>query len=233
MIKNKTTQIIYQTAYITLGLVGVVASLGFFDMEFRWDFYILFTDLSNYFCIIIMLKELIQTVKRDKDGYVSATPFMKFCGLLGILLTFLVFNLLLAHASGRNPADNYKVASVLLHIMLPLMYTADWILFYEKGKCRLSYPLLSILYPLVYLAYVYIHAAILRFDTSILNYHGTDPLIYPYFFLNPERVGITGVIRWCAALLVLFAVGGFAFVGIDRLIMHIKAKTGVSGREES
>ncbi len=222
MIKNKNAQIIYQTAYITLGLVASVASLGFFEMEFRWDFYIFFTNISNYFCIIIMLVELIQTVKRDKDDYVTTMPFMKFCGMMGILLTLLVFNLLLAHAPGRDPAENYKVGCVLMHIVLPLMYTADWILFYDKGKVRGSYPFLSLLFPLIYQMYIYIHASIHRFDTSVLNYLGTDPLIYPYFFLNPERVGIIGVIKWCAALMVLFAVGGFVFMGIDRLMMCIR-----------
>ncbi len=36
MIRNRTAQIIYQTAYITLGLLGFVASLGFFEMA--WIF---------------------------------------------------------------------------------------------------------------------------------------------------------------------------------------------------
>ncbi len=83
MIRNRTAQIIYQTAYITLGLLGFVASLGFFEMAFRWDFYILFTNLSNYFCIVVMFKELIQTVKKGTNSYVTAVPLMKFCGIKG------------------------------------------------------------------------------------------------------------------------------------------------------
>ena len=31
MIKNRTAQLIYQTVYLTLGLVGLIASLGIFD----------------------------------------------------------------------------------------------------------------------------------------------------------------------------------------------------------
>ena len=57
MIKNKITQIIFQTSFCTLGILGIIASLGFFDYEFRSDFFVHFTNLSNYFCIVIMFSE--------------------------------------------------------------------------------------------------------------------------------------------------------------------------------
>ena len=157
MIKNRNLQLLFQTAYCTLGLVAVAASLGLFEMKFEWDFYIFFTNLSNYFCIGVMFAELRQTLRKTEDSYVTASPLLKFVGMLGILLTFLVFNLLLANAADRDPRDNFKVSSILLHIVLPLMYTADWILFYRKGKVKASYPFLSLIFPLTYLAYIYAH----------------------------------------------------------------------------
>ena len=73
MIKDRTTQLIYQTIYCTLGVVACVASLGIFDNInlIRWDFYVHFTNISNYFCLGIMFAELIQTARKDKDGYVT------------------------------------------------------------------------------------------------------------------------------------------------------------------
>jgi predicted permease len=93
MIKNRTVQLIYQTVYCTLGLVGCVACLGIFDdyKLFRWDFYVYFTNLSNFLCLGVMVVALIQTIKRKEDGFVTALPLLKFIGMLGILLTFLVF----------------------------------------------------------------------------------------------------------------------------------------------
>ena len=66
MIKNRTTQLIFQTVYCTLGLVGCVAALGIFDdiTMIRWDFYVHFTNISNYLCIGVMLAEFIQTAKK-------------------------------------------------------------------------------------------------------------------------------------------------------------------------
>ena len=61
MIKNKTAQLIFQTVYCTLGIVGFVACLGIFDNinMIRWDFYVHFTNLSNFFCIGIMVSALM------------------------------------------------------------------------------------------------------------------------------------------------------------------------------
>ena len=105
MIKNRTVQLIYQTVYCTLGLVGCIACLGIFDdiKMFRWDFYVYFTNLSNFLCLGVMVTALIQTIKRKGDGYVCSTPLLKFIGMLGIVLTFLVFNFMLAGAEGRDP----------------------------------------------------------------------------------------------------------------------------------
>ena len=53
MIKNRTAQLIYQTIYVTLGFVGLVASLGIFDnvSVIRWHFYVHFTNISNFLCV--------------------------------------------------------------------------------------------------------------------------------------------------------------------------------------
>ncbi|MBR5228462.1 MAG: Pr6Pr family membrane protein [Firmicutes bacterium] len=224
MIKSRTTQLIYQTIYCTLGFVGIIASFGIFDdiTMFRWDFYVHFTNLSNYFCIGVMFASLIQTAKKKEDSYVTTAPAIKFIGMLAILLTFLVFNILLAGAEGRDPQLNWRIGSLCAHVVLPIMYVGDWFLFYERGKTKLSYPLLSTLFPLGYVAFIFIQAAILKFDSSILIPGSTTPLIYPYFFVNLETQGVAGVAKWIVILSVAFIVAGFLFVGVDRLLKKVR-----------
>lgn len=220
--KSKTVQLIYQSFYCALSLVAIIGSTGFFEMKYTGEFLIYFTNISVYLSAGMMLAELIQTARKQSDSYVTVTPRLRFISMLGIVLTFLVFNLLLARDPARNPALNYKVECLLSHIILPIMYVLDWLLFYEHGKVHWTWPLLSALFPILYLVYVFIHAALLHFDSSIMNYAGTDPIIYPYFFLNPERVGIGGMAKWIGALLLGFIAGGFIFLLIDRLIMKRK-----------
>ena len=95
---------IFQTIYCTLGFVAVVAGFGIFDdiTMIHWDFYVHFTNISNYLCLGIMMAELIQTAKKRTDSCVTVAPALKFVAMLGILLTFLVFNILLAGAEGRE-----------------------------------------------------------------------------------------------------------------------------------
>lgn len=218
MMKNRTFQLIYQSMFCAFALVALIGSVGLYNYRFTSEFYTYFTNISAYLCMGIMAAELVQTARRQGNGYVTVAPGLKVIGMLGTLLTLLVFNLLLANAEGRDPAMNFRVESLLLHGLLPLMYIGDWILFYEHGKLSWKVPLLSALFPLSYVGYVYFLAALRHFDSSVLNTNGTAPVIYPYFFLNPEIVGISGVFMWIGILLAAFILMGYLFFGLDRLL---------------
>ena len=217
MFKNRTAQLIFYTVYCTLGLVGMFGSLGIFDdiNTIRWDFYVHFTNISNFLCIGVMAAALVETAKKKDDSYVSAVPLIKFIGMLGILLTFLVFNIMLAGA--RDPQLNWRVGSIIFHVVLPIMYIADWFLFYERKKTKKYYPIASIAFPLGYAIFLLIQAIILNFNTSILIPTTETPLIYPYFFVNIETQGVPGVLMWIAILAAAFVVIGFGFYGLDRI----------------
>lgn len=217
MIKNRTAQLIFQTFYCTLGLVGFVASLGIFDNidMIRWDFYVHFTNLSNFLCIGVMITALVQTAKKKDDSYVTAVPMLKFIGMLGILLTFLVFNIMLAGA--RDAQLNWRVGSLVFHVVLPILYIADWFLFYERKQSKWYYPIASTAFPVAYVVGLLIQAIILGFDSSILVPGSTTPLIYPYFFVNLDTQGVGGVLLWILILMAAFVAVGYGFYGLDRL----------------
>jgi hypothetical protein len=219
MIRSRTAQLIYQSFSLGIAFIGLVASFGFFERVFRWDFYIHFTNLSNYLCIAFLTAELVQTARKREDSFVTVFPVLKFIAMLGILLTFLVYNLLLAKdAAANNPVANFKINCVTFHVLIPLLFTADWFLFYERKKVKWTYPLLSALMPLIYLVFVFLHAMFRHFDSSIANWNKTGPFIYPYFFLDPAKQGVQGIALWCLLLLVLFVVGGFLLMGLDHLL---------------
>ena len=217
MIKNRTVQLIYQSFYCAIGLIGIVASFGIFDdvLNPRWDFYVHFTNLSNYLCIGIVFAQLVQTAKKDKDSYVSTAPFFKFIGVLAILLTFVVFNFLLANRPDRDPQANWRISSISFHVILPIMYVLDWILFYEHKNIKWYQPILSVAFPALYVAFVFVRAAIVNFNPQV-------PYLYPYFFLNLDTLGVSGVAKWVAILFVGFIALGYIFFGIDKVIKSKK-----------
>ena len=226
MIKNRTAQLIFQTVYVTLGLAGCIACLGIFDdvTTIRWDFYVHFTNLSNFLCIGVMLAGLIQTARKKEDSYVSAAPLLKFIGMLGILLTFLVFNIMLAGAAGRDPQANWRVGSLAFHVVLPILYIADWFLFRERKQCKWYYPIASIAFPIAYVVFLLIQAILLNFNSSILIPTTTTPLIYPYFFVNLDTQGVPGVLVWIGVLSAAFVAVGYLFFALDRLGKKTKVK---------
>ena len=159
---------------------------------------------------------LLKTLKKE-NSYVSAAPLLKFIGMLGILLTFLVFNIMLAGAEGRDPQANWRVGSLLAHVVLPIMYIADWFLFYERKKCKWYYPIASIGFPVAYAVFLLIQAVILNFNSAIRHPLSTTPLIYPYFFVNLETQGIGGVLMWVGILTAAFIAVGYLAFGLDKL----------------
>lgn len=213
MIKNRTAQLMFQTAFCTLGILGIIASFGTFNYTFRSDFYVHFTNLSNYLCIGIMFVELIETIKKKEDSYTTKLPLLKFIGVTAILLTFIIFNFMLA--GDREPALNFYINSVLFHIVLPIMYVLDWVLFYEHKKVKWTYPLISVAFPVLYAIFIFIRAWILDFNPEA-------PYIYPYFFLNLEELGVLGVIKWIGILSVVFIAIGYIMFALDRILKKNK-----------
>ena len=141
----------------------------------------------------------------------TAVPFLKFIGVLAILLTFLVFNFLLAGRPDRDPQANWRISSISFHVILPIMYVFDWLLFYEHKKVRWFQPLASVIFPMLYVSFVFIRAAIVNFNPEV-------PYLYPYFFLNLDNLGVAGVSKWVAILFAGFIALGYIFYGIDKII---------------
>jgi hypothetical protein len=65
--------------------------------------------------------------------------------------------------------------------------------------------------------FLLIHAIILKFDATILIPTTTTPLIYPYFFVNLDTQGVSGVLMWIGILSAAFVAVGFLFFGLDRI----------------
>ena len=116
MIKNRTAQLIYQTIYCTLGLVGFVACLGIFDdiNTFRWDFYVHFTNISNFLCIGVMVAALGLSPKSETGKLSSKAGFIGLAKKM-----FIVFFVLL------GAALDAALGTTVIQSMIICMYIAN------------------------------------------------------------------------------------------------------------
>lgn len=218
MIKNRTIQLIFQTIYCTLAILGFAGSLGYFTAQFNNEFYIFYTSLSNYLCYGFMFVSIVFTIKasnKKEDGFITFAPKLKFVFNIAILVTCLVYNLILAKYQHNAFTYFTNPSNVLNHLILPIMFVLDWVLFYEHGKTKWYYPLLCIIAPAIYVVYIYVRALIVGGA-----YTGT---IYPYFFLDPNIVGWGGVVTWISILLAMFINLGYTVYLLDN-IKNIKNK---------
>ncbi len=197
----------YQTAYCAIAVIGLVATLGLFDAKFDRNFYVHFTNISNYFCIGIMTAELVQTVRRKGNGFTTVSPSLKFTGVLAILLTLLLYNGMFA---GTKPmSENLSVDSVLFHVLLPILFVADWFLFYERKKTKWYQPLYAVIFLVCYVLFVYLRVWLMG---------GTGDVVYPYFFLDATQLGWNGVLKWMGILVTAYVAAGYLLCFLDHVM---------------
>ncbi|MBQ3494049.1 MAG: Pr6Pr family membrane protein [Clostridia bacterium] len=223
MIKNRITQLIFQTAYCALAIVGFIGSLGIFQAKFTGHFYVYFTNLSNYFCMGIMFAELVSNIKKAnkrEDGVCDVCPKLKFMGVVYLTITCLVYNFVLAPVN--QLALSLTVHSILLHIVLPVMFVLDWFLFYQRKNINWKYPLITLILPLIYLVFVMVRAWIMGWQGEF---------VYPYFFLDVTKLGIGGLFMWIGILLAAFLAFGFLFYYLDWLIAKKQPKEITMGQK--
>lgn len=167
-----------------------------------------------------MVFSLIRNLRR---GEIEVCPLVKFVFVVMILLTAIVFNLFLnSYSSIIAYFAAYKNA--LYHLILPVMFFLDWIIFYKKGTLKLRDPLLALIIPLVYVIYIILRACVVRFGRLTVS------VLYPYFFLNVDRLGWHGVVLWIGILLIMLLLLGYGLYGIDRGLSSKRKSAGTSIR---
>ena len=159
--------------------------------------------------MLFMFFALAETL--SKKGTVDFAPALKFVFLIMISVTFILYNVLLADYPSIL-AYFSSLKNGLNHCILPILFVLEWVLFYERGKSRWTWPLLSILPPFCYVVYILVRAKILQITCRLA------PVVYPYYFLNLNSLGWSGFLRWMAILLAAFLVLGFALCAMDRCL---------------
>lgn len=99
----------------------------------------------------------------------------------------------------------------LQHFVIPVCVLLDWIVLEKRGTYRWWSPVLWSLAPLGYVFFI---------ETAVPAglCIGRFRIGYPYFFLDPGRVGVSGVIRYTIGLGAAWLAAGYLLVWIDRML---------------
>ena len=215
--KSKTAILVSRIVICLIMLAGAIISLGAIEPAPTW--YVYYTNLSNYFCLIVVLTETVFTAINFKRGQdkkqLKVAPEIKFAALIAILVTFLITNILLTNIFSSTYWSSAE--NVLMHFVNPILFWADWILFAEHKNTKWYFPLYELIFPLTYVVYILIRGAIIA-DTA-----APWQKVYPYFFLNVTELGYTGVFLWVLGLVAIFLIFGYLIYLFDNFA-EVKTK---------
>ncbi|MDE6597121.1 MAG: Pr6Pr family membrane protein [Clostridia bacterium] len=217
---NLLTQAIYRIIFCVISGLACILSLKFFTnvtdgtagFTISHNFWQYYTNLSNYYCFGIGIAVCASTIKKlrrgEKTGYNTCAPTLKFCGVVMIMVTFLVYNCYLGKPSSLNFWNS--LGNISYHVVAPILFIVDFFIFDKHKQIKILDPIKATFMPLGYVVYILIYGAICR--AANLNFE------YPYPFLNVDKLGYGGVIGWIAMLVVAFIAVGYLLFLYDKLV---------------
>lgn len=212
--KRRIARLSFYSIYCMLGLAGLLLDFGVIGGSLHTRPFVFYTSLSNMVCTAFMIVSLVRTIQSGDSDF---APLCKFLFVVMILVTAIVYNLLLNSYSSWI-AYFSAVKNCLYHLILPVMFFLDWLLFYRRGSIKELQPLLTAVIPFTYVVYILIRAAAVK-STGV-----TVSVLYPYFFLNVDRLGWRSFVVWMGLLLVALIALSYALYGLDRLLCKKELK---------
>jgi hypothetical protein len=157
-----------------------------------------FTLLTSLIVALVLTFSLL--APNSRWGRFFSSPVVATGTALYIAMVGAVYSILLRNS--WNPEGLDKLADIVLHDVVPVMYVTFWIFFVPKSGLRWKNLLSWAIYPIIYFVWILIRGAI------------SDR--YPYPFVDAGQLGYPQVLLNSALLITIFLVGGLAVVAVAR-----------------
>ena len=202
------------TMRVTMGGIAVVA---WFALVLQLYLMVTTTDagggaisgaVANYFSFFTILTNLVVALTltfslcllKFSWGRFFARPAVQAGVAVYIAVVGATYSLLLRHL--WNPQGAQKLADVLLHDVVPVVYVIYWLVFASKAGLRWKHAVWWLIYPVVYMLYTLVR--------------GVATGWYPYPFIDAGILGFPRALANGAAVLFAFFALGLLAVAIGR-----------------
>jgi hypothetical protein len=156
-----------------------------------------FTILTNLLVAVGLTSSLWP---RSPWGGFFSRPVVTSALAAYIAIVGIGYSLLLRHT--WDPEGLQKVADILLHDAVPVMFVGCWLIAFPNARLPWKSVLPWLIYPLVYLCFALSRGALTG--------------RYPYPFIDAAKLGYASALANAAALLVAFLVLGLLVLAIGR-----------------
>ena len=179
-------------------LIGNIQAQGGTGSLAVWRFFGYFTILTNILVAIVFTD--IALLPERRSGLANLR--VRLSTATAIAMVGIVYSLALRHI--WTPQGWQKVADVVLHDVTPALFLVFCVLLPGSSSLRLRDAVYALLLPCAYVVYAFIR--------------GAADGWYPYYFLDPTKVGAVQLTLNAAGLLLAFWVVAVVIVGIARLV---------------
>jgi hypothetical protein len=162
------------------------------------NYFSFFTILTNL--LVALAATLPLLAPHSAAGQFFLRPSTQSAIAVYISVVGITYSWLLRHL--WNPQGQQKIADVLLHDIVPVLYVAFWIFLVPKFTLRWSDAVRWLAYPLVYMAYTLARGFVSHW--------------YPYYFIDVDTIGWSRALIHASGLLLAFFGLGLLFIAIGR-----------------
>jgi len=176
-----------------------------------------YTLQSNILCLIVFIVILFFEIIK-KQYKTDMFYLLKGALLVAISITAIVYHVALTPVGFEmdnlaKSINNKIIANFLVHTISPILVIFDYVFFDEKGHFIYYYPLVWLIQPLNYVVYVYTYS---RLGGTFYNIGGSKQ--FAYFFLDYNKLGYMGVLKWLIVIGILIFTIGELLVWFDRKV---------------
>lgn len=166
------------------------------------------TIVTRYFSFFTILTNLAVALTLTISLIWSKTRLGLFCSRAAvqagvavyIAVVGAIYSLLLRHI--WSPTGAQKLADMLLHDVVPVLFVLYWLIFVPKAPLRWKHALLWLGYPVAYMVYTLLH--------------GLATAWYPYPFVDATTLGFPRALGNATGMLAVFFGVGLLLVAIGR-----------------
>lgn len=161
-------------------------------------FFSYFTILTN--TIVAMLLAALVYFKNSKLSLWFTKPAVNGAICLYILIVGIIYYVLLNNT--WKPLGPEYFATHTLHGFVPVAYAFIWYKYLRSSVLKYSDALKWLIFPFTYFVYLIIRGQVVQ--------------KYPYFFVDPTKIGFNGVAMYSVAILFFFWALGLLLVLLDQ-----------------
>lgn len=189
---------IIRTCIIIAAIFGLYLQI-FVDGLHKLNFYTIWSNIA-----VMIFYIYCMTRKEDSEGLLR----IKGGVVLGITLTFIVYNVLLLPVA--KPENVYTWKNYTLHYIVPVLCILDCLI-YDKVRYKWQDPLYWTIFPLFYAIFTLIKGIIYP-----VNIPGEDSP-FPYFFVDINKLGVSGIAKYIVVICIFYIIMGYILLFIKKI----------------